>query len=81
MSYFIGELFNNRFLSKYIFTDCFYELVRCYVLQYQKYKSNKSVFYYETYIECVVKIIERMNTEYDDLIAKQNNSDLESVLN
>lgn len=46
MSLFVGELFNIRFLSKYVFKDCFYELVRSYILQYNKYRGNKSIFYY-----------------------------------
>ena len=46
MSEFIGELLNIKYLSKYIFSDCFYELIRNYILQYFKYKDNKAIIYY-----------------------------------
>jgi hypothetical protein len=77
----MGALLNLRFLSKYIFCDCFYELIRSYVFHYNKYKDNKAVFYYECYIECALKIIEKMASYYDELLLKKNNEDVETVTN
>ena len=81
MSEFIGELLNIRYLSKYIFCDCFYELVRGYVVHYNQYKSTKSIIFYETYVECIVKIIEKMGQHYDHLLAKKDHTDMNEVVN
>lgn len=56
LSMFVGELFSNKFLSANIFPDIYYELLHKYVLEYRANTDGKS-FYFETYIECIVKLI------------------------
>ena len=80
MNQFVGELINSQFLSKYIFSDCFYELIRNYIMEYYKYKDNKSIIYYETYVECVIRIIEKMGPFYDKILLKKNTEDADEKL-
>lgn len=49
-------------------------------MEYYKYKDNKSIFYYETYVECVIRIIEKMGLFYDKILLKKNTEDVEEVL-
>ena len=49
-------------------------------MQYQKHKEDKSVMYYETFVECAIKIIENMGDYYDQLQLKKNTSDTQAVI-
>ena len=49
-------------------------------MEYYKYKDNKSIIYYETYVECVIRIIEKMGPFYDKILLKKNTEDVEEVL-
>lgn len=80
MSLFVGELFHLQFLSKNIFKDCFYELLRGYIIQYYKYRDNKGVVHYESYIQCILIIIEKMSSNYDKLMRSKNVDDLDVVI-
>ena len=49
-------------------------------MEYYKYKDNKSIIYYETYVECVIRIIEKMGPFYDKILLKKNTEDADEVL-
>lgn len=46
MSMFVGELIYCKFMSKFVFPDCFYELINSYIFQYHEHQNNKQFYYY-----------------------------------
>ena len=50
------------------------------MIEYYKNGDGKN-FYFETYVECIVKVIEKMSTHYDKMVKKSNTKNMEEVVN
>jgi hypothetical protein len=50
-----------------------------YIIEYYQNREGK-YFYFETYIECIIKLIEKMSSHYDRMIEKSNTKNLENVV-
>ena len=62
------------------FSDIFGNYNQIKLDEYYKYKDNQSIIYYETYVECVIRIIEKMGPFYDKILLKKNTEDADEVL-
>lgn len=80
MSMFVGELICCKFMSKFVFPDCFYELINSYILQYHKNQNNRQFYYFEIYVECIVKMMEKMGSKYDELLSRRGDVPLARIV-